>query len=120
MKLEKIEHTKEQGTVLYVRGADLMDGTPIYDLKPYLAYTDSHPDATGGFTENIPKRNVSVVVKDDNFYKIPMEKQKEIIKILEHDPTPSYKKDGEIYGMSYGGYDVKFYIENNFLYIISI
>ncbi len=120
VKLEKIEQTKEHGIVLYVRGADLMDGTPIYDIKPYLAYADSHPEATGGFTENLSERRVSVVIKDDNFYKIPTQKQKEIIKILEHDPTPSYKKDGEIYGMSYGGYEVKFYIENNTLYITSI
>ena len=120
VKLEKIEHTKEHGTVLYVRGADLMDGTPIYDIKPYLAYADSHPDAIGGFTEKLTERKVSVVIKDDSFYNIPTQKQKEIVKILEHDPTPSYKKDGEIYGMSYGGYEVKFYIEDNTLYIISI
>ena len=94
-----------------------MDGTPIYDIKPYLAYADSHPEATGGFTENLSKRRVSVVIKDDNFYKIPTQKQKEIIKILEQDPTPSYKKDGKIYGMSYGAYEVKFYIEDNTLYV---
>ena len=120
VRLEKIEHTKEHGIVLCVRGADLMDGTPIYDIKPYLAYADSHPDAVGGFTQNLSERKVSVVIKDDSFYKIPREKQKEIVKILEHDPTPSYKKDGEIYGMSYGCYEVKFYIEDGSLYIISI
>ena len=117
VKLEKIEHTKEHGIVLYVKGADLMDGTPIYDIKPYLAYADSHPEATGGFTENLSERKVSVVIKDDNFYNIPTQKQKEIIKILEQDPTPSYKKDGKIYGMSYGDYEVKFYIEDNTLYV---
>ena len=117
VRLEKIEQTKEHGIVLYVRGADLMDGTPIYDIKPYLAYADSHPEATGGFTENLSERRVSVVIKDDNFYKIPTQKQKEIIKVLEQDPTPSYKKDGKIYGMSYGAYEVKFYIEDNTLYV---
>ena len=117
VKLEKIEHTKEHGIVLWVRGADLMDGTPIYDIKPYLAYADSHPEATGGFTENLSERKVSVVIKDDNFYNIPTQKQKEIIKILEQDPTPSYKKDGKIYGMSYGDYEVEFYIEDNTLYV---
>ena len=117
VKLEKIEHTKEHGIVLYVKGADLMDGTPIYDIKPYLAYADSHPEATGGFTENLSERKVSVVIKDDNFYNIPTQKQKEIIKILEQDPTPSYKKDGKIYGMSYGDYEVEFYIEDNTLYV---
>lgn len=120
VKLEKIEQTKECGTVLYVRGADLMDGTPIYDIKPYLPYADSHPEAVGGFTENLSERKVSVVVEDENFYKIPAQKQMEIIKILEHDPTPSYKKDGEAYGMSYGGYEVKFYIKDKILRIIAL
>lgn len=120
VKLEKIEQTKECGTVLYVRGADLMDGTPIYDIKPYLAYADSHPEAVGGFTENLSERKVSVVIEDDNFYNIPEQKQMEIIKILEHDPTPSYKKDGEAYGMSYGGYEVKFYIKDKILHIIAL
>lgn len=120
VKLEKIEQTKEHGIVLCVRGADLMDGTPIYDIKPYLAYADSHPEATGGFTENLKERRIEVKVECEAFYSIPEEKQKEIIKILEHDPTPSYKKDGEIYGMSYGGYEVKFYIEERNLYITSI
>lgn len=117
VKLEKIEHTKEHGIVLYVKGADLMDGTPIYDIKPYLPYADSHPEAIAGFTERLTERKVSVVIKDDNFYNIPTQKQKEIIKILEQDPTPSYKKDGKIYGMSYGDYEVKFYIEDNTLYV---
>lgn len=74
----------------------------------------------GGFTENLSERKVSVVIEDDNFYNIPEQKQMEIIKILEHDPTPSYKKDGEIYGMSYGGYEVKFYIKDKILHIIAL
>ncbi len=120
VKLEKIEQTKEHGTVLYVRGADLMDGTPIYDIKPYLPYTDSHPDAVGGFTENLSERKVSVKIECDGFHKIPQEKQTEIIKILEQDPTPSYKEEGKVYGMNYGGYEVKFYIKDKMLHIISL
>ena len=119
VKLEKIEHTKEYGIVLCVRGADIMDGTPIYDIKPYLPYADSHPDAIGGFTENLTERKLSVVVRDDNFYNIPTEKQTEIIKILEQNPTPSYKKDGEIYGMTYGCYEIMFMINERVLYINS-
>ncbi len=120
VKLEKIEQTKEHGTVLYVRGADLMDDTPIYDIKPYLAYADSYPDAIGGFTENLEERQVEVKVECEAFYSIPEEKQKEIIKILEQDPTPSYKEEGRVYTMSYGDYEVKFYIKDKILHIIAL
>ena len=119
VRLQKVEYTKDEGPVLYVRGADLMDKTPIYDIKPYLAYADSRPEATGGFTENLPERKVSVQVEDDAFYLIDEEKQKEIISILQHDPTPSYKEDGKIYAMTYGEYEIKFYIRDGILYLFS-
>lgn len=117
VKLDKIEYTKDQGPVLWVRGADLLDGTPIYDIKPYLAYADSHPDAVGGFTENLTERKLQVEVLCEEFNSLPKDKQAEIVKILEQDPTPSYKKDGEEYGMHYGQYDIKFYIKEKNLYI---
>ena len=120
VKLERIEQTKEHGIVLCVRGADLMDGTPIYDIKPYLAYADSHSEATGGFTENLEERRIEVKVECEAFYSIPEEKQKEIIKILEQDPTPSYKEEGRVYTMSYGDYEVKFYIKDKILHIIAL
>ncbi len=120
VKLDRIEYTKDRGPVLWVRGADLLDGTPIYDIKPYLAYADSHPDAVGGFTENLEQRKLQVKVLCEEFNSLPEDKQAEIIKILEQDPTPSYKKDGEEYGMHYGDYEVKFYIEEKTLYITKI
>ena len=120
VKLDRIEYTKDRGPVLWVRGADLLDGTPIYDVKPYLAYADSHPDAVGGFTENLEERKLQVKVLCEEFYSLPKDKQTEIIKILEQDPTPSYKKDGEEYGMHYGNYEVKFYIKEKILYITTI
>lgn len=120
VKLEKVEYTKDRGPVLWVKGADLLDGTPIYDIKPYLAYADSHPDAVGGFTENLAKRKVQVKVLCEEFSLLPEDRQTEIIKILEQDPTPSYKKDGEEYGMHYGNYEVKFYIKEKILYITTI
>ncbi len=120
VKLDRIEYTKDRGPVLWVRGADLLDGTPIYDIKPYLAYADSHPDAVGGFTENLTERKLQVKVLCKEFNSLPEDKQTEIIKILEQDPTPSYKKDGEEYGMHYGDYEVKFYIKENVLYIVKI
>lgn len=120
VKLDKIEYTKDRGPVLWVRGADLLDGTPIYDVKPYLAYADSHPDATGGFTENLEERKLQVKVLCKEFDFLPKDKQTEIVKILEQNPTPSYKRDGEEYGMHYGNYEVKFYIEEKTLYITKI
>lgn len=120
VKLEKVEYTKDRGPVLWVKGADLLDGTPIYDIKPYLAYADSHPDAVGGFTENLEERKLQVKVLCEEFYSLPKDKQTETIKILEQDPTPSYKKDGEEYGMHYGDYEVKFYIKEKILYITKI
>lgn len=120
VKLEKIDYTKEEGPVLYVRGADLLDGTPIYDIKPYLAYTDCHSEATGGFTENLAERKLSVKVLCENFYEIPQEKQLEIIKILEQNPAPSYKADKTEYGMRYGENEIKFYTDSGVLYITQI
>ena len=106
--------------MLWVRGADLLDGTPIYDIKPYLAYADSHPDAVGGFTETLEERKLQVKVLCKEFDSLPKNKQTEIVKILEQNPTPSYKKDGEGYGMHYGDYEIKFYIEEKTLYITKI
>ncbi len=120
VKLEKVEYTKDQGPVLWIKGADLLDGTPIYDIKPYLAYADSHPDAVGGFTENLAERKLQVKVSCENFNYLPEDKQTEIVKVLEQDPTPSYKKDGEEYGMCYGEYEIKFYIKEKVLHIVKI
>ena len=120
VKLDRIEYTKDRGPVLWVRGADLLDGTPIYDIKPYLAYADSHPDAVGGFTENLEERKLQVKVLCKEFDSLPKDKQTEIIKILEQNPTPSYKKDGEEYGMHYGEYEIKFNIREKTLYITKI
>lgn len=120
VKLEKVEYTKESGPILWVRGADLLDGTPIYDIKPYLAYADSHPDAIGGFTENLAERRLEVRALCEEFTSLPTDKQTEIIKVLEQDPTPSYKKDGEEYGMRYGNYEIKFHIAEKILYITEI
>lgn len=117
VKVEKIEYTKENGPVIYVSGADLLDGTPIYDIKPYLSYSDCHPDAVGELVHNSDERKLEVRIDCKEFLSVSKEKQTEIIKILEENPVPSYKKDGETYGMRYGDYEIKFYIEKNILYI---
>lgn len=91
VKLEKIEFTKTQGPILHVCGADLMDGTPIYDIKPYLPYADSFPEAVGGFTEHLAERKLKVKVNAENFSDIPETIQQEILQVLSHDPRPSYQ-----------------------------
>ncbi len=120
VKLEKIEYTKDFGPVLFVSGADLMDGTPIYDIKPYLAYADSFPDAVGGFTENLAERKIDVVAETELFDDLPENIKEEIITILSHNPTPSYKGEGKTYAMKYADYDISFEIRENILYITDI
>lgn len=120
VKLVEISHSKTEGPVLVVSGADILDGTPIYDIKPYLPYADSHPEATGGFTECLPERKLTVKVECESFSDLPNDKQKEIVSILSYNPAPSYKGDGKIYGMKYSDYEIKFYIEGKILYIINV
>ena len=120
VKLEKIEFTKENGPVIYVRGADLMDGTEIYDIKPYLSYTDSHPQASGGFTKNLPERKREVLIDCEDFFLIPKHRQDEIIKILENDPRPSYKTEERLYGMKYSDWEIGFAYKEGMLVIKSI
>lgn len=120
VKLEKIEYTKENGPVLHVLGADLLDGTPILDIKPYLPYADSIPDAFAGFTETLEERKLNVIIKDESFYELGVKTQKEIIELLSLDPRPSYKGDGEEYGMRYADCEIKFQVEDKILSVISV
>ena len=121
VKLEKIEYTKEFGPVLYVSGADLMDGTPIYDIKPYLPFTDSHIDAVGGFTEETKEYRLEVEVSPDLLSSIPLEKQGDLLEILAGDPRPSYHEDEErIYGFPFAGFEVKFRVKENTLEVTEI
>ena len=119
VRLDKIEYTEEYGPVLHITGADLMDETPIYDIKPYLAYADSHPDAVGGFTKSLTERKIEVVIETELFETLPEIKRDEIVSVLSHNPTPSYKGDGA-YAMSYSDYDVSFEIRDNILYVTDI
>ena len=119
VKLNKIEYVKEFGPVIHICGADILDNTPVYDIKPYLPYTDSHPDALAGFTENL-KRNIEVVIKDENFFNIDTILQQEIIEILSKDPRPSYHTDERVYGMKYSDYEIKFNVSGNILYLMAI
>lgn len=121
VRLERIEYTADEGPVLYVSGCDLMDGTPIYDIKPYLAYTDSHPDAVGGFTQTLPERSLKVEVSDDMLSCVPDKKRSTLKAILSQDPRPSYQNDPErIYGFSFAGFEVRFSVRDGVLTVISI
>jgi tRNA-Thr(GGU) m(6)t(6)A37 methyltransferase TsaA len=121
VKLEKIEFTKECGPVLYVSGADLMDGTAIYDIKPYLSYTDSHPDAINGFAADVLDYSLEVVFPDEWLEMIPKEKQETIIAVLKQDPRPSYHEQNDrVYGVEFAGFDVRFKVCENILTVCEV
>ena len=121
VKLEGVEQTEKEGAVLIVSGADLLDGTPIYDIKPYLAYTDSHPDAIGGFADPVREYALKVDICKELLAKIHISKQETIIKILEQDPRPSYQEDPEReYGMVFGDYEIFFKVDKDTLTVTRI
>ena len=114
VRLDKIEYNKTKGPILHISGIDLMDKTPIYDIKPYLPYVDSISEATGGFTEKITHREYRVVFENECKGILPEEKEKALIKVLKQDPRPSYQNDdGRIYGMRYDKWNIGFSIKED-------
>lgn len=121
VKLNKIEYDKELGPVLYVSGADMVDGTPVYDIKPYIPYADCHTDAVGGFTEDIKDKRLNVVYNPDVANSVPQDILECISDILSVDPRPSYNDDFDrVYGMYYKEYNVKFSVCDDTLIIREI
>ncbi len=120
VKLEKIEHTKDEGVVLYVSGVDMLSGTPVYDIKPYIPYADLKEDAAGGFSEEFKEKEIPVFFPESEKNRIPEEKREEIRKILALDPRPQYKNEEESYGLKYSGYEIKFKVENGILIVVKI
>ena len=111
-----IEQTLQHGPVIHVAGADLMDGTPIFDIKPYIPYCDSHPDATGGFTQTADDFLLEVVFPDYLLCKIPEDKRNALLGVLSHDPRPSYQKNAQRqYGLPFAGFDILFTVEDKSL-----
>ncbi|MBQ6068278.1 MAG: tRNA (N6-threonylcarbamoyladenosine(37)-N6)-methyltransferase TrmO [Bacteroidales bacterium] len=109
VRLLGIEHDNQLGPVLYVGGADLMDGTPIYDIKPYLPYTDSHPTARSGFAPSPAEKLLKVDCPTELLTLLPAELQQSLLDILAHDPRPQYHHDPDrVYGMSFGGHNIRF------------
>lgn len=109
------------GPVLHVAGADLMDGTPIFDIKPYLPYTDAHPQASSGFTADYEGYHLTVRFPEDLLEKVPLEKQAALRGVLAQDPRPSYQEDPtRVYGMAFGGLEVKFSVQDGVLTVLSV
>ncbi len=119
--LERVEWDTPCGAVLWVRGADLMDNTPIYDIKPYLPYTDSHPAACGGFAEEKRDNNLEVQIPVELLEILPADERQTVIELLEQDPRPAYQRDEtRIYGFVYAGYEIRFKVKNTVATVVAI
>ena len=120
VRLVGMEKT-EEGTVLLVEGADLCDGTPILDIKPYLPFTDSHPDAVGGFSDPVREKELRVEISPELLEKVPENKRDALQKVLAHDPRPSYQHDPErVYGMAFAGMEVEFRVDGDLLTVAAV
>ena len=121
VKLISIENT-EEGPVLTVGGADLLDGTPIYDIKPYLPYADCHMDALAGYTEFTKEHSLEVEITEEELAKVGDEKKEALKKVLAKDPRPAYQKDDEdrVYGLFFADYEVKFKVSGELLRVVEI
>ena len=121
VKILGIEQTDRFGTVIHVAGADLMDGTPIFDIKPYIPYCDCHPGASGGFTADASNFLLEVNFPEHLRKNLPNDKQAALIGVLSHDPRPSYQQDAErIYGINFAGHNIRFKVENNVLTVLTV
>jgi len=121
VKLDHIEQDPELGPVLYISGADLMDGTPIYDIKPYLPYTDSHPKARSGFATRPAEYLLEVSCNNNLLEKLPADLRQPLLDVLAHDPRPQYQHDPDrIYGMEFSGHEIKFRVDDHKALVISI
>ena len=121
VRLEKIEYTDEFGPVLYVRGADLMNGTPIYDIKPYLPFADSIPDAVGGFAEATKDRTLNIDFPGELLEKIPEGKRELLKAVLADDPRPTYKTDSDReYGFEFAGFEIGFTVTEGTLSVTRV
>ena len=119
VKLLKVEPNTPQGPVLTVGGADLLDGTPIFDIKPYLPYVDAHPDARGGFTDTTKFYTLQVQAEPEVLEQIPADKRDALLGVLRSDPRPSYQHDPEsLYGLSFGGVEIKFKMDGDVLTVL--
>ena len=116
VRLLEVEQTGSFGTVLHVGGADLMDGTPIFDIKPYISYSDCHPDAAGGFTDRTGEFLLDVDFPRQLLEKLPPDKREAALAVLSHDPRPSYQRsETRVYGLIFAGFDIRFTVREEHL-----
>ena len=121
VRLLGIEQTQSEGAVLLITGADLLDGTPIYDIKPYLAFTDSHPDALGGFADRVKDYKLEVEIEDALLARVDSSKHDGLFAVLSGDPRPSYQNDeNREYGMRFADYEIHFTVSKGKLKVTSI
>ena len=121
VRLERIEYDSGLGPILHVAGADLMDGTPIYDIKPYIAYADCHADAVGGFVDAVDRRTLTVKCPAELLALVPEAKREALLGVLAQDPRPSYQEDPQrVYGMTFAGVEVRFRVEDTCLTVCEV
>ena len=121
VKLDGIEYTADRGAVLHVSGADLMDGTPIFDIKPYIPYADCHTDALGGFTDKTEFKTLKVVIPEALKSKIPEGKLAALTGVLQNDPRPHYQNDPErVYGFEFAGIEIRFKVCDGVLSVTEV
>lgn len=121
MRILGITQTAQYGPVIHVAGADLMDGTPIFDIKPYIPYCDCHSDATGGFTATADDFLLNVDFPPMLLERVPQNKRKALMGVLSHDPRPSYQQDGEReYGLTFAGLNIRFTVNNDTLTVVDV
>lgn len=121
VRLLGVERAEKYGTVLHVGGADLMDGTPIFDIKPYIPYSDSRPDASGGFTDHAGDFLLTVNFPENLLNQLPEDKRQAAIDVLSHDPRPSYQRKADrIYGLTFAGFNIRFTVDENRLRVCAL
>ncbi len=121
VKLDKIEYSHKLGPILHISGIDMLDGTPIYDIKPYIPYADSHPEAIGGFAKSSEDYELKVEFPEECLKLVPKEKRGALIGVLKQDPRPSYQEDPErVYGMAFANLEVKFTVKDSLLKVCQI
>ena len=118
VKLDRVEQDEKDGPVLWVAGVDLLDGTPIYDIKPYIPLTDCHPEASEGYTRETKIHELKVEFPEELLNQYPEEKRQAVLGILAQDPRPTYFQDPErVYGVPFAGFDVKFRVDGDLLIV---
>lgn len=121
VRLLKVELSTPEGPVITVGGADLMDGTPIFDIKPYIPYADCKPEATGGFTDGAGDFLLKVEFPPALMERIPAPSREALMGVLSHDPRPSYQRSPErVYGMAFGDFDVRFRVAEDTLHVVDV